>query len=90
MSTNNKYPRPVYAVAGAGDLAYQRLLVRRNIQATRAYSLHTTGYAFDIARHYASGAQAQTFQFVLDRLTALGVIAWARELAVIHVTVTAR
>ena len=25
MSTTNKYPRPVYAVAGAGDLAYQRL-----------------------------------------------------------------
>ena len=72
------------------DERYQRALAASDLEATRGYSLHTTGYAFDIARHYASGAQAQAFQFVLDRLTALGVIAWAREPAVIHVTVAAR
>ena len=51
------------------------------------YSLHTTGYAFDIARNYRSRAQALAFQFVLDRLTARGLIAWVREPGAIHVTV---
>ena len=45
---------------------------RPNSEATHAYSLHTTGYAFDIARGYRSRAQALAFQFVLDRLTARG------------------
>ncbi|HWH96330.1 MAG TPA: transglycosylase SLT domain-containing protein [Baekduia sp.] len=53
-------------------------------------SAHTTGYAFDISRAYRSPAQAQALQFWLDRLTALDVIAWVREPAVIHVTVGPR
>ncbi len=71
----------------ARDDDYQALLTRRNIEATRSYSLHTTGFAFDISREYASRQQAQAFQFLLDRLTALDLIAWVREPGAIHVTV---
>ena len=69
-----------------GD-AYQQLLRVGNPEAAHGYSLHTTGYAFDIRRRYESGAQAQAFQFELDDLTARGLIAWVREPAAIHVTV---
>ena len=69
---------------------YQRLLAAGNAEATRGYSLHTTGYAFDIRRDYASRGQARAFQFLLDRLVALDLIAWVREPAAIHVTVSAR
>ena len=55
-----------------------------------APSLHTTGWAFDISRAYRSPAQAQAFQFWLDRLTALDVIAWARRPSSIHVAVGPR
>jgi soluble lytic murein transglycosylase-like protein len=68
------------------DEAYQRLLVRRNAEATRNYSLHTTGWAFDVARRYSSRRQALAFQFVLDRLRSLNLIAWVREPAAIHIT----
>ena len=70
------------------DQAYQDALVGSNPEATRAYSLHTTGYSFDILRNYRNGKQAQAFQFVLDRLSALGVIDYAREPQAIHVTVS--
>jgi len=72
------------------DVPYQRLLTRRNIEATRRYSLHTTGFAFDVSRDYASRAQAQAFQFFLDRLTAMDLIAWVREPGAIHITVSSR
>ncbi len=47
--------------------------------------LHATGYAFDVARSYASPAQAVALQFILDRLTALDVIAWQRHARIIHI-----
>jgi hypothetical protein len=87
------------AIAGSGPLVvtstvrderYQRVLAASDIEATNAYSLHTTGFAFDIARTYVSRAQALAFQFVLDRLTARGLIAWVREPGAIHVTVASR
>jgi hypothetical protein len=87
------------AIAGTGPLVvtstvrderYQRLLAAHDIEATHAYSLHTTGFAFDIARTYVSRAQALAFQFVLDRLTARGLIAWVREPGAIHITVASR
>lgn len=78
---------PLVLTSTVRDEAYQRVLSRANIQATHAYSLHTTGFAFDIAREYRSREQAMAFQFALDRLTALGVIAWLREPGAIHVTV---
>jgi hypothetical protein len=79
---------PLTVTSTVRDQSYQRLLVKSNIQATRQYSLHTTGFAFDILRRYKSSRQAQAFQFMLDRLTALDLIAWAPEPAAIHITVS--
>ncbi|MEA2330666.1 MAG: hypothetical protein QOH58_804 [Thermoleophilaceae bacterium] len=74
------------ATSTVRDLEYQRLLVRRNPFATREYSLHTTGFAFDVRRKYASRAQAVAFQYMLDRLQSLNLIAWVREPGAIHIT----
>jgi hypothetical protein len=81
---------PLILTSTVRDRRYQRLLVAGNREATRNYSLHTTGWAFDIERDYASGDQARAFQFMLDRLRALDLIAWVREPDAIHVTVSAR
>lgn len=70
------------------DQRYQDELVGVNDEATNAYSLHTTGYSFDILRDYQSDEQAEAFQFVLDRLRALDVIDYAVEPEAIHVTVS--
>ncbi len=78
---------PLAVTSTLRDDEYQELLRGRNREATHGYSLHTTGYAFDIRRRYESGRQAQAFQFVLDDLTARGLIAWIREPGAIHVTV---
>jgi soluble lytic murein transglycosylase-like protein len=80
---------PLVVTSTVRDEAYQRRLVRGNGEATRNYSLHTTGWAFDIARSYRSKRQALAFQFVLDRLQVLNVIAWAREPRAIHITAAA-
>jgi hypothetical protein len=77
---------PLTVTSTVRDSKYQRLLVGRNREATQNYSLHTTGFAFDILRRYANGRQAQALQFALDRLQALNLIAWVREPAAIHVT----
>lgn len=70
------------------DQAYQDALVGSNPEATSAYSLHTTGYSFDILREYNNGKQGEAFQFALDRLSALGLIDYAYEPTAIHVTVS--
>jgi hypothetical protein len=70
------------------DGAYQRALGKQNPEATDEYSLHTTGWSFDIWRRYDGDAQAAAFQFVLDRLQALSVIDYAVEPDAIHVTVS--
>ena len=80
---------PLVVTSTVRDEQYQDTLVRGNREATRRYSLHTTGWAFDIARSYRSGRQALAFQFVLDRLQVLNAIAWVREPGAIHVTVAA-
>ena len=77
---------PLIVTSTVRDEAYQRRLVYRNREATRDYSLHTTGWAFDIARRYRSKPHAMAFQFVLDRLQVLDAIAWVREPGAIHVT----
>jgi hypothetical protein len=81
--------QPLVVSSTVRDRRYQRLLVERNREATPGYSLHTTGYAFDVLRRYRSTAQARAFQFALDRLQALNLIAWVREPAAIHVAVSA-
>lgn len=68
------------------DVEYQGLLGAENVQATKALSQHTTGWAMDIGRNYPTGAQAQLFQWTLTRLQALNLIAWVREPTAIHLT----
>jgi hypothetical protein len=77
---------PLTMTSAVRDRAYQRLLSARNPEATHAYSLHTTGYAFDLLRRYSTRGQAEALQFMLDRLQAYDLIAWVREPAAIHVT----
>ena len=78
---------PLTVTSTVRDGTYQTQLVSRTIEATRRYSLHTTGWAFDVLREYRSGRQARAFQFLLDRLRSLNVIAWVREPRAIHITV---
>lgn len=78
---------PLTITSTVRDQRYQERLARGNPEATRAFSVHTTGWSFDILRRYANGRQAQALQFMLDRLQALNLIAWVREPAAIHVTV---
>jgi len=80
--------QPLEITSAVRDDEYQSLLRAGNREATPGYSLHTTGFAFDVRRRYESAAQARAFQFVLDDLTARGLIAWVREPAAIHVTVS--
>ncbi len=82
--------RPLVLSSTVRDRRYQRLLVRTNPEATHNYSLHTTGWAFDVLRRYRSRDQALAFQFMLDRLQSHDLIAWVREPAAIHVTVSER
>ncbi len=77
---------PLIVTSTVRDLSYQRLLTRENVYATRAYSLHTTGWAFDVRRRYRSRGQAVAFQYMLDRLQSLNLIAWVREPGAIHIT----
>jgi hypothetical protein len=79
--------KPLILTSALRDNRYQRVLMRVNANAARTYSIHTTGYAFDIARVYSTSAQAASFQFVLDRLRAVNAIAYIREAAAIHIAV---
>ncbi|HEV2059257.1 MAG TPA: hypothetical protein VGR11_07860 [Solirubrobacteraceae bacterium] len=79
---------PLVVTSTVRDQRYQRLLLSRNREATRNYSLHTTGWTFDILRRYVSRAQALAFQFMLERLQSHNLIAWVREPGAIHVTVS--
>jgi hypothetical protein len=79
---------PLQVTSAVRDREYQELLIQNNPQATEEYSLHTTGWSFDIRREYESGRQARAFQFVLDRLRALAVLDYAVEPGAIHVTVS--
>jgi hypothetical protein len=79
--------KPLILTSALRDNRYQRVLMRVNANAARTYSIHTTGYAFDIARAYASPAQAAAFQFVLERLQSVNAIAYIREAAAIHIAV---
>jgi hypothetical protein len=79
---------PLTITSTVRDVRYQRALRRRNREATAAYSLHTTGYAFDVLREYRSRKQALAFEFWLNRLQAMNLIAWVREPRAIHITVS--
>ena len=79
---------PLTVTSTVRDGSYQTVLADRNHEATRRYSLHTTGWAFDVLRDYRSRRHALAFQFVLDRLRSLNAIAWVREPRAIHITVS--
>lgn len=79
--------KPLLLTSAVRDKRYQRILTGVNANAARSYSLHTAGYAFDIARVYASKRQAAAFQFVLDRLESVNAIAYIREGFAIHIAV---
>ena len=79
---------PLRVTSAVRDREYQELLIQSNPEATEEYSLHTTGWSFDILRKYDSKRQARAFQFVLDRLSALALIDYAVEPGAIHVTVS--
>ena len=68
------------------DRDYQRMLGVENVQATKALSQHTTGWAMDISRTYPKGDTARLFQWTLTRLQALNLISWVREPTAIHLT----
>jgi soluble lytic murein transglycosylase-like protein len=80
--------QPLRVTSSVRDQRYQNLLLQTNPEATSAFSLHTTGYTFDILRKYGSKKTGAAFEFMLDRLQALNLIAWVREPAAIHVTVS--
>ncbi len=80
--------KPLTVTSATRDQEYQDLLVGINSEATTEYSLHTTGWSFDIRRKYASDRQAKAFQFALDRLRAHAILDYAYEPAAIHVTVS--
>jgi hypothetical protein len=81
-------PAPLTLVAGATDgacLAAAAAAPGSPTATADSDPLLATGYAFDIARHYASPAQAQAFQFMLDRLQTLNLIAYNRQGTLLHV-----
>ncbi len=80
--------KPLTVTSLTRDREYQDLLLGINPEATTEYSLHTTGWSFDIRRSYASDRQARAFQFALDRLRAHAILDYAYEPAAIHVTVS--
>lgn len=80
--------KPLAVTSATRDRSYQDLLVGVNPEATQGYSLHTTGWSFDIRRNYASDKQGAAFQFALDRLRAHAILDYAFEPAAIHVTVS--
>lgn len=91
LYVSKEYRRIAGKAAGRGlrvtstvrDRPYQSLLVATNVQATRGFSLHTTGFAVDIAKPRAEAP----LRFLLERLQALDVIAWVEEPGAFHMTV---
>jgi hypothetical protein len=85
-----KSERPLTITRAAYDEASGPVLTPPDLDKATHASVHATGYSFDVRRRYESGAQAQAFQWTLERLQALGLITWTRGRAVIHVTVSPR
>lgn len=81
--------KPLIVTRAAYDEAYGHKLAANGANASHQ-TLHEAGYALDIRRRYESGAQAAAFQYTLERLSTLGLIAWRRDRSVIHITVAAQ
>lgn len=79
---------PLTVTSAAYDESSGPVLASSDLETATHSSLHATGYAFDVRRRYGSGGQTAAFQWTLERLEALGLIAWTRGRAVIHITVS--
>jgi hypothetical protein len=90
VHTLSRQPAPLIVTSTVQDDTYQHLLATSNPEENQSYSLHTTGYAFDILRRYRTDAQAAAFQYELERLQARNLIAWIREPTMIHITVSSQ
>ena len=82
--------RPLAVTRATYDDGSAATLTPRDPGAAADAGVHATGFAFDIRRRYGSGAQAAAFQWTLERLEALGLIAWTRGRSVIHLVVSPR
>jgi hypothetical protein len=82
--------RPLTVTRATYDQAAGTVLTPPDLEPATHASLHATGFAFDVRRRYGSEAQAEAFQWTLERLEALGLIAWTRGRTVIHITVSPR
>ena len=82
--------RPLAVTRATYDEEVAVTLISRDSGAAADAGVHATGFAFDVRRRYGSGEQAAAFQWTLERLEALGLIAWARGRSVIHLVVSPR
>ena len=82
--------RPLAVIRATYDADNAAPLTPRDPGAAADAGVHATGFAFDIRRRYGSGAQAAAFQWTLERLETLGLIAWTRGRSVIHLVVSPR
>jgi hypothetical protein len=69
------------------DKKYQQALIGVNGQATREFSLHTTGFAVDVSRNFRNAREERAFVATLERLRAHNVLDFVYEPAAIHFTV---
>jgi soluble lytic murein transglycosylase-like protein len=79
---------PLKVTSATRSREYQELLIGINPEATSEYSLHTTGWSFDIKRKYGSPDQERAFQYALDHLRSLALLDYAIEPGAMHVTVS--
>lgn len=82
--------RPLTVTRATYDEESAATLTPHDPGSTADAGVHAAGFAFDIRRRYGSGAQAAAFQWTLERLEALGLIAWTRGQSVIHLVVSPR
>jgi hypothetical protein len=83
----SRAPTPLNLASAVTDSSYQHQLAANG---TTPDQLATTGYAFSIQRRYSTGAQAAAFQYELNRLQALNLIAWTRTPTTIDITVASQ
>ena len=57
---------PLRITSSVRDQAYQDLLLQSNPEATSAYSLHTTGYAFDVLRRFSQESNRRIRDIVVE------------------------
>jgi hypothetical protein len=74
---------PLTVTAAVRDRKYEDLLP---FGVDSSGTLHTSGFSFDVGRNYGTHARAEAVQFMLDRLTAMNLVAWIRLPGVLHVT----